>query len=147
MKVRELMTENPTCVVRSDTIQDAARKMRDENVGALPVVADQTTKELVGMITDRDIAVRAVAEGLDGSTSIDQVMTRDNIITATIDDGARKLVNAMADHQLRRIPVIDASNKVIGIVAQADVARRLEKESRTGEMVENISKPGGKHAQ
>jgi CBS domain-containing protein len=147
MKVREMMTENPTCVLRSDTIQDAARKMRDENVGALPVVADQTTKELVGMITDRDIAVRAVAEGHDGSTTIDQVMTRDNIITATLEDGARKLVTAMADHQLRRIPVIDASNRVIGIVAQADVARRLEKESRTGEMVEQISKPGGKNSQ
>jgi CBS domain-containing protein len=147
MKVSEFMTGNPTCVLRSDNIRDAARKMLDENVGALPVVADHTTRELVGMVTDRDIAVRAVALGLDGSTTVDQIMTRDHLVTATADDKAKEIMNAMADHQVRRIPVLDASHHVIGIVAQADIARRMDKESRTGAMVEEISKPGGKHTQ
>ena len=147
MKVREIMTRNPTCVLRIDTIQSAARKMLLENVGSLPVVADHNQHILVGIITDRDIAVRAIAEGKGLDTTVDQVMSRDSLVTAHPEDDANDLIKAMADHQVRRIPILDENNSVVGIVAQADVARRIDQDKTTGVVVENISKPGGEHTQ
>lgn len=145
MKVRELMTEGPTCVMRGDTIQSAAEKMLEENVGALPVIGDHINKELIGMITDRDIAVRAVAGGKQPDTTVANVMTRDNLVTAHPDDDAKDLLKLMSEHQVRRVPVIDEHNRIVGIVAQADIAMRMS-DRKAGDVVEDISRPGGQHS-
>lgn len=147
MKVRDIMTESPTCITRAETLQNAAMKMRDENVGALPVVGDHVNKEFIGMVTDRDIAVRAVAEGKACDTTIAGIMTRDNLVTAHADDDVNDVMKAMGTHQVRRVPVLDEHNRIIGIVAQADIATKVDKDRKTGDIVQEISKPGGQHQQ
>jgi CBS domain-containing protein len=121
MKARDLMTENPECVSESDPIGRAAQLMRDLNVGLLPVVDDSNSRRLTGVITDRDIAVRHVAEGHDGECRVGDEMTRDNHLTVSPDDDDRTVLTRMRDGQVRRIPVVE-NDRVVGIVAQADVA-------------------------
>jgi CBS domain-containing protein len=134
--VREVMTARPRTLKASDPVVDAARLMRDDNVGSLPVVEDG---RLVGMITDRDIATRVVAEGAEvETTQVDSVYTRDPV-TIGPDEDLDEALRLMARHQVRRLPVVEG-DRLIGIVAQADVARE-EKEKKTGELVEAISEP------
>ena len=130
--VRDTMTSQPTSIDASQTVNDAARVMRDENVGSLPVT-DQG--RLVGVITDRDIVVRVVAEGRD-SASVSDALSR-NPITVTPDHDLDDALALMARHQVRRLPVVE-DDQLVGIVAQADVAREA-KEKKTGELVESIS--------
>lgn len=147
MKVREIMTQDPSCITRSDTIQSAAQKMRDENVGALPVVSDHLNKELIGMVTDRDIAVRAVAEGLTSDATVAQVMSREPLVTANAEDDVNDVMKMMGSEQVRRVPVLDEHNRIVGIVAQADIATKVNRDKKTGDVVEEISKPSGQHKQ
>jgi CBS domain-containing protein len=134
--VRDVMTRKPHSVGTTDPVVEAARLMRDEHVGSLPVVEDG---RLVGMITDRDIAMRIVAEGANPeSVTVGDVASR-RVVTAEPDqdlDEARKL---MAQHQVRRLPVVEG-DELVGILAQADVTRE-EDADEVGEMVEAISKP------
>src|SRR5438128_2101907 len=110
MKVQEIMTKDPSCITRSDTVQNAAGMMRDQNVGALPVVSDHINKELIGMVTDRDITIRAVAEGLCEAT-IAQVMSRESMVTASPEDDINDVMKLMMEQQVRRVPVIDEHNR------------------------------------
>ena len=138
--VRDAMTENPRSIGASASVVEAARLMRDEHIGSLPITDDE---ELVGMITDRDITTRVVAEAADPKvTSVGDVVSRD-LISVEPDEDLEEAVQLMANHQVRRLPVIE-NGRLVGIVAQADVALNLrENEQRTGELVEAISEPSG----
>ena len=117
--------------------------MKREKVGSIPVIENEQTKKLVGIVTDRDIALRIVAEGLDAkSTKVEIVMTRD-VVTCHVEDDVQKALDSMSDHQLRRIPVVDGDNKIVGIIAQADVATRINQPEKTAEMVKEISQASG----
>jgi len=133
--VRDTMTENPRSIKTSASVVEAARLMREEHVGSLPITDDE---QLVGMITDRDITTRVVAEAEDPmKTSVGDVYSRD-LITVEPDEGLDEALQLMARHQVRRLPVIE-NGRLVGIVAQADIA--LSESKKTGELVEAISEP------
>ena len=138
--VRDAMTENPRSIGASASVVEAARLMRDEHIGSLPITDDE---QLVGMITDRDITTRVVAEAADPkSTTVGDVSSGD-LISVEPDKDLDEAVQLMARHQVRRLPVVE-NGRLVGIVAQADVALTLrENEQRTGELVEAISEPSG----
>ena len=140
MKCKEIMTADPVCCLPGDTVDQAAQLMKDEDVGSIPVVADQKTKRLIGIITDRDLAVKVVAAARHiPSVTIEEVMSR-NPVTCQADDDLQKVVDVMEEHQVRRIPVVDENNQIIGIIAQADIATRAREPETTAEVVEEISK-------
>ena len=140
MKIREVMTPNPVCCILTDTARKAAQIMRETNVGSLPVVADQQSQKLVGMITDRDLCCSIVAEGLDPkTTTIDKYMSADPV-TCRDGENVGQCERAMQKHQIRRIPVVDAEGRCIGIVSQADLALK-DKPEKVSKTVAEISKP------
>ena len=134
--VREAMTEDPRSIGTSTSVVEAARLMRDEHIGSLPITDGDT---LVGMITDRDITTRVVAEAADlATTSVGDVHSRD-LISVEPDKDLEEALRLMARHQIRRLPVVEGG-RLVGIVAQADIALTLsEDEKKTGELVEAIS--------
>jgi CBS domain-containing protein len=138
--VREAMTEDPRSIGTSASVIEAAQLMRDEHIGSLPITDGDT---LVGMITDRDITTRVVAEAADpASTSVGDVLSQ-NLVSVEPDKDLEEALGLMARHQIRRLPVVE-KGRLVGIVAQADVALALtEDEKRTGELVEAISAPTG----
>ena len=134
---RDIMTENPESVESTMTVADAARKLAELNVGALPICDGD---KLQGMITDRDIAVKVVAEGRDPSTvKVIDVSRNTEVVTIGADDSVEEAMRTMGKHQVRRLPVIDG-DKMVGIVSQADIARALP-EAKVGDMLEDISQP------
>jgi CBS domain-containing protein len=134
------MTKDPVCCLPGDTVDQAAQLMKDEDVGSIPVVADQKTKRLLGIVTDRDLAVKVVAEARTiQSVKVEEVMSRDPV-TCHADDDLQKAIDAMERNQVRRIPVVDDNDRIIGIIAQADVAIRAHEPETTAEVVEEISK-------
>ena len=138
-KCNEVMTKNPLCCLPEDLVTKAAGLMKSENIGSIPVVEDEQTRKLVGIVTDRDLTLKIVAEGLDAkSTKVEAVMTR-KVVTCRAEDDLQKALDAMAENQLRRIPVVDGDHKIVGIIAQADVATRVDQPQKTAEMVKEIS--------
>jgi CBS domain-containing protein len=135
------MTREPACCEPGDSIGSAAQLMKSEDVGAVPIVESKATGTLVGIITDRDIVVRVVAAGraVDGA-SVRDAMTQ-NPVTVREDDDVNRALSAMADRKVRRLPVVDASGRLCGIIAQADIATRLHRDKTTGDLVEAISEP------
>ena len=134
-KISEVMTTNVKVVRPDETIQNAAKLMADLDIGAIPV-CDGT--KLQGMLTDRDIAVRAVAEGRGGNTPVGEVMTAD-IVWCTDEDDTQEVLDRMADAQVRRIPVVDQDRNLVGIVALGDLA--IEDEDNVDEALRDISMP------
>jgi CBS domain-containing protein len=133
--VRQAMTENPRSIGASASVVEAARLMREEHIGSLPITHDE---ELVGMITDRDITTRVVAEAADPkTTSVGDVYSRD-LISVEPDNDLDQALQLMARHQVRRLPVVE-NGRLVGIVAQADIA--LRENEKTGALVEAISEP------
>src|SRR3989442_10053920 len=140
MKCKEIMTKDPVCCLPDEGVQKAAKLMKDENVGVIPIIEDEDTKTLLGIVTDRDLAIRVMAEGRDvGGTRIKDVMTT-GAVSCRPDDDLQKALDAMEENQVRRIPVVDHNQKIVGIIAQADVATRLGEPKRTAAVVEEISK-------
>jgi CBS domain-containing protein len=136
-KVHEVMTDRPRCVSPETPVSEAAQLMESEDVGALPILEDD---RLVGMVTDRDIVIRAIAAGKDPrGMPVREVSTRE-LVAVHADDDLSRALDIMADHQVRRLPVVDDDKRLVGIVAQADVALEA-KEKDVGEMVGAISKP------
>jgi CBS domain-containing protein len=134
--IRDAMTKDPRSIGASAPVVEAARLMREEHIGSLPVTDDET---LVGMITDRDITTRVVAEAADAKmTSVGDVFSRD-LISVEPDKDLEEALQLMARHQVRRLPVIE-DGRLVGIVAQADIALS-ENETKTGKLVEAISEP------
>ncbi len=143
-KCVEVMTKNPVCCLPKDMVVNVAQLMKRENIGPIPVVENEQTHKLIGIVTDRDLALKIVAEGRDAkSTKVEAVMTR-KVVTCRADDDLQKAMDAMSKHQLRRIPVVDGDNKILGIIAQADVATRANQPEKAAAMVKEISQSKGK---
>jgi CBS domain-containing protein len=143
-KCNEVMTKDPVCCLPHDSVAEAAGLMKSRNIGSIPVIESQQNNKLVGIVTDRDLALKIVAEGLDAkSTKVEAVMTR-KVVTCLAGDDLQKALDAMAEHQLRRIPVVDNDNMILGIIAQADVATRVDQPEKTAEVVKEISQSKGK---
>ena len=134
MHIRDVMTANPTCVSPDDSIQNAARIMRDEDTGAVPVVENGRP---VGIVTDRDIVVRAVAEDGQLNRSIRDIVTG-NIVSARPDMSTREAAELMSEHQVRRLPVVE-NDRLIGIVSIGDLAVKEGRDSRVGDTLQHIS--------
>jgi CBS domain-containing protein len=140
-KCSEVMTKAPACCLPADAVLKAAQWMKKENVGSIPVIESEQTKKLIGIVTDRDLALKVVADGRDAnSTKVADVMTH-KVVTCHVDDDLQKAVDAMAVHQLRRMPVVDNEHKIVGIISQADVATRTNQPEETAKMVKDISQP------
>ena len=143
-KCNEVMTKNPVCCVPDNMVIKAADLMKSDHVGSIPVIENEQTQKLVGIVTDRDLALKVVAEGLDAkSTKVETIMTR-KVVTCSPEDDVQKAVDAMSKHQLRRIPVVDDDNKILGIIAQADVAIHFDHPKKTAEMIKEISQSNAK---
>lgn len=140
-KCIDVMTKNPTACLPDDTASKAAQLMRNLDVGSIPVIESRQTNKLLGIVTDRDLAIQVVADDRNaGSVKVGDVMSKD-LVTCRTDDNIQMAVEAMAQNQLRRIPVVDGDQKLAGIISQADVATRVNQSDETGEMVREISQP------
>ena len=142
MKVRDVMTPDPACCVGDTTAREAAGLMRDYDCGAIPVVESMETRKLVGIVTDRDLAVRGLAEGKGPDTPVRELMT-EAPIGADLDDEIETVREVMIREQVRRVPVLGRDNAVAGIIAQADLAREdaAASDREVGRIVEAISEP------
>jgi CBS domain-containing protein len=133
---REIMTPGAEHVSRDDTVADVARRLEQEDVGALPVCGEGG--RLQGMVTDRDLVVKVLAAGLDpATTTVGSLADQPEVVTIGADDSVEEALRTMADHAVRRLPVIDGT-ELVGIVSQADVARACPPD-QVGQVVEAIS--------
>ena len=136
------MTPDPSCCLPGDPVAIAAQIMKREDVGPVLVVSDHAARRLVGIVTDRDLVIKVLAEGRNPHEArVDQAMSP-NPVTCGADESVDLARRKMAAHQVRRIPVVDGQDRLLGIIAQADLARNLD-EDDVGEMVEEISQPFG----
>jgi len=140
MRVKDVMTQHPVCCRTSDSAQAVAKALRDEDVGSLPVIADGNSRQLVGIITDRDICCTIVAEGLNPvTTSIEAFMKR-SPVSCRAEQSLDACERLMQVYQVRRLPVVDEQGRCVGMVSQADLAR-LEQPDKVHRTVAEISKP------
>ena len=137
---RDLMTDRPAVCTPQTSSQDAARMMQDNDCGSLPVVESRDSMKLIGMVTDRDLALRVLGRGLDANTPVREAMTK-NVASVKLEDSLRDIERVMTGQQVRRVPVVDGQDRVVGIVAQADLARELSGSKDVGRVVEKISQP------
>jgi CBS domain-containing protein len=142
MQVRQAMSRNVHTATPGESIRDAARDMIEADIGLLPV---EENDRMIGMISDRDIAVRAVAQGLGPDTPVREVMTRD-VKYCYEDDEIEDVCRNMADIQVRRLPVVNRDKRLVGIVSLCDLASNGNARM-AGEALQGISQPGGTHAQ
>ena len=140
----ELMTKTLVCCLPHDTVEKAAQLMKSGNIGSIPVIENEQTQKLVGIVTDRDLALKVVAEGRDAKTTKVEAVMTPNVVTCQPDDDLQKTLDAMSEHQLRRIPVVGTGNKILGIISQADVATRVSQPEKTAKMVKEISQSNAK---
>ena len=142
MKAREIMTPNPETVTPEEPISHAAQIMRTYDVGIVPVVSDPISRNLIGVITDRDIAVRHVANSHMEDCTVGTHMTRDDIETVDESDDSATVMAAMKRREVRRIPVTNKNHKLVGVIAQADiaVADEIPKE-QVADVVKTVSEP------
>lgn len=143
MKISEMMTRDVKMTAPSQSIREAAKMMADLDAGALPV-ADQD--RLVGMITDRDIAIRAIANGRGPDTPIREVMTQD-VKYCFEDQSVEEVAQNMGDIRVRRLPVLNRDKRLVGIVSIGDIATSGESDEEVGNALSGISRPGGEHSQ
>jgi CBS domain-containing protein len=136
------MTREPACCEPGDSIVRAAEMMKQQDVGSLPVVESRNDRQLVGIVTDRDLVVKVLA----GGRNVERAAVRDamtsNPISCRETDEVDTAVRLMSDRQVRRMPIVDRQGQLCGIIAQADVATRVNRDQTTGELVEAISEPG-----
>lgn len=148
MKVSEIMTKNPRTVTPDTPVSEAARMMKEEDVGLVPVVervgGAETRGRLIGVVTDRDIAVRHVAEGRAIDAPVSEVMSG-GVKTCSENDSVEDAMALMGREQVRRIPIVDERGSLVGVVAQADLVRMGSKDRQVEKTVEQISRPGGSH--
>lgn len=147
MRIQDIMTKDPSCVTADATVREAAQVMGRENVGLVPVVQGKSSKKLVGLVTDRDIAIRCVAEGKDHSCKVGDVMSATKLTTCSENDDVTRVMDAMRTEKVRRIPIVDERGSLVGIVSQADIVRKSDDTHAAERTVQQISEPGGRHAQ
>lgn len=142
MRVKEIMTPDPACCTPDTTAREAAILMRDHDCGSIPVVGDSNGKRLIGTVTDRDLAVRGLARGLGPDTPVRDLMT-DDPVTCVPEDEVEDVRQVMVQELVRRVPVVDVDGVLVGIVAQADIAREegAASDREVGRIVEAISEP------
>ena len=140
-KCSEVMTRDPVCCTPNDGVNRVAQIMKQQDVGSVPVVESNDSRRLVGIVTDRDLVVKVLAESrsVDGATAGDAMTT--NPVSCRDTEDVDRAVKLMADHQVRRMPIVDGDGRLVGIIAQADVATRVNRDQKTGELVEAISEP------
>jgi CBS domain-containing protein len=143
MKARDIMTSNPEVVTRDETVTRAAQIMRDHDIGLVPVVEDRASMRLSGVITDRDIAVRFVAEGRTDAATVGDLMSAGAISAVDPDADVSEVMDRMKRDQIRRVPVCE-DQRIVGIIAQADLATQGPGDRKTGDVVEKISAPAGR---
>src|SRR6185312_6724620 len=124
MKVRDIMTTDPRTVMPDTSVREAAEVMRAEDVGIVPVI--DSSRKLIGVVTDRDIAIRCIADGKDGSCRVADVMSGESLVTCKSDDSIDDITDAMRSEKVRRIPIVDERGSLVGIVSQADVLRKTD---------------------
>lgn len=135
--IRDVMTPNPACVTDKDSIREVARIMAREDTGVVPVVDDG--KKIIGMITDRDIVVRLVAEGKDpANAKVNEAMTK-NVRSIKEDSTIDDALSVMKGAEVRRVPVVNAKNEIVGIVSMGDIAKESAQSGRVGQAVRDIS--------
>lgn len=137
LKVREVMTTNVTALSMNSSVREAANQMKNLNVGSMPVCDDSNRP--VGIITDRDIVIRNVSQGMDNNTTVDSVMSK-NPITVSPDTDIHEAANIMAQHQVRRLPVVE-NNQIVGILSIGDLAVRDIYVNEAGSALSDISEP------
>lgn len=138
-KCSDIMTEDLVYCLPNDTVSKAAQLMKKEDIGPVLIVDNERDKTLVGIVTDRDLALKVVGEARDPqNTRVEEVMTR-KLVTCHADDDVETAMSAMAQYQLRRIPVVSDNMKLVGIISQADVATRVDAPEKTAEVVKEIS--------
>ena len=141
MKAREIMTANPRTVTPDMNLPEVARLMQSEDVGIVPVVDAGGSRQLVGVVSDRDIALRVVGEGRDpNSVRVSDVMST-NVRTCREDDSVDDVMDVMGTEQVRRVPIVDERGSLVGIVAQADVVLQASSDKKAERTVEKISQP------
>lgn len=141
MKIKHVMTKDPTCCLPSDTAQRAASIMRDENAGVVPVI-DNEARKIVGVVTDRDLCMNVVAEGRDPRTTHVQNCMTATVVSCFSQDSVEKATELMRENQIRRIPVIDEEHRLLGIVSMADIVGRGNvRTSETHETLKTVSAP------
>ncbi len=146
MTCKEVMTKDPDCCIPTDTVARAAKIMKSEDVGSIPVCESRQNRKLVGIVTDRDLALQVVAAERDAtSTKVQDVMTRKPVVCQP-DDDLQQVFDTMERKRVRRVPVVDSTGLLIGIIAQADLAIRSGEPERTAEVVEEISRPASARA-
>ena len=135
-KARDIMTPDCSCVGENDTVLDASKRLAELDVGAMPICGEDD--RLKGMVTDRDIVVKVIAQGKNpASTPVSELATQDEVVTIGADDSIDEALQTMSSHKVRRLPVIDG-RECVGIISQADIATHLD-EQQVGELVEAIS--------
>jgi CBS domain-containing protein len=145
MTCEEVMTKSPRCCLSTDTATRVAKIMKIEDVGAVPVCGTRENRRLVGIVTDRDLAIQVVAEGRDPATTrVQDIMSREPV-TCHVDEDLEEAIQRMESSQIRRIPVVDREGMLVGIISQADIAIRSHSPEKTAEVVEKISMPTGAH--
>lgn len=140
MRVKDVMTQHPVCCRTCDSAQSVAKALRDEDVGSLPVIAEEDPHRLVGIITDRDLCCTIVAQGLDPATTAIEVFMKPNPVSCRAEQSLDACEKMMQVHQVRRVPVVDKHGRCVGMVSQADLAR-LEQPDKVHRTVAEISKP------
>jgi len=135
-KARDIMTPECVCVGENDTVAEAAERLAELDVGAMPICG--TDDRLKGMVTDRDIVVKVIAQGKDpSSTPVSELATQGEVVTIGADDPIDEALRTMTEHKVRRLPVID-DQRCVGIISQADIATNIDEE-KVGDLVEAIS--------
>ena len=142
MKISDVMTRDVQTVRPDQPVQDAANFMLSADAGSIPVTEGD---RLIGMITDRDIAVRGIAKGYGPDTLVRELMT-DDLIVVRVDDDIEEAATRMSEAQVRRLPVIDSDERLCGIVSLADLSRETDSETAS-QALEGVSQPGGQHQQ
>jgi CBS domain-containing protein len=135
-KARDIMTPDCACVGENDTVLDAAKRLAELDIGAMPICGEDD--RLKGMLTDRDIVVKVLAQGKDpASTRAGELATQGEVVTIGADDSIDEALRTMTEHKVRRLPVID-DQRCVGIISQADIATNIDEE-KVGDLVEAIS--------
>jgi CBS domain-containing protein len=142
MKITHVMTKDPTCCVPSDTVQRAASIMRDQNAGVVPVIENEQSQKIVGVVTDRDLCMNVVAEGRDSrTTQVHESMTT-TVVSCASQDSIEKATELMRENQIRRIPVVDEQRRLVGIISMADIVGRANVRTvETHETLKTVSAP------